>query len=143
MRSPQALSKLHGRTRRGSGTAQAEELARSLAAELVLLREENTRLRLEPHLPPDPGRLIERMRLALGDVAHAGDDDDAWRVLGEALVLREVLADLCREIVETLSEISGRLARVGPALAAPAETPVGQNGNGAVHGVAEEGSFDA
>lgn len=139
-----ALRSILLRARPSSGTAQAEALAKSLAAELVLLREENTRLRLERHLPPDAGRLIERLRSALGDAVRLSDDDDAWRVLGEALVLREMLADICREIIETLVEISDRLAELGPAADEPAGPPFEQNGNGTVHTAAlDEEDLDA
>jgi hypothetical protein len=85
-----------------------------LEAELALLREENARLRFERAQRPDAGSLVERLR-ALSAAQPPDEDhrDAAWHLVGEALVMREVLVDVCKEIGQTTITLQTRLSNLG------------------------------
>jgi hypothetical protein len=85
-----------------------------LETELALLREENARLRFERAQRPDAGSLVERLR-ALSEAQPHNEDhrDAAWHLIGEALVMREVLVDVCKEIGQTTITLQTRLANLG------------------------------
>jgi hypothetical protein len=99
----------------GSG-ADAEELA-VLHAELVLLREENARLRGAQDQRHDLLHLLGRAR-ALPAVAPdaEGLGDDAAQLLIDGLVIRESLLEICAEIERAMVAFTARLH----ALASPA-----------------------
>jgi hypothetical protein len=85
-----------------------------LEAELALLREENARLRFERAQRPDAGSMVERLR-ALSAAQPPDEDhrDAAWHLVGEALVMREVLVDVCKEIGQTTITLQTRLSDLG------------------------------
>ena len=100
----------------GDGDPDREPLA-ALHAEVLLLREENARLRGAQHQRAELARLLGRAR-ALPDAA-ADDDalgDDAAQLLIDGLVIRESLLEICEEIERTMAAFAGRLE----ALASPA-----------------------
>ena len=83
--------------------------------EFALLREENARLKVERHRPPDAGRIIEHMR-DLGRVhpVEQGDGetaqpDRAGQATGEYLAIRDDLVAACQEVQQAIEGIRGRL----------------------------------
>jgi hypothetical protein len=103
--------RLIGRRREGG----AEWLEReALEAELVLLREENARMKVDAARPPGPGRAVERIRgvAAAAEAAPAKEPDggdEAWHALAEATMLREVLTDMCDEVQGAIAAVQNRL----------------------------------
>jgi hypothetical protein len=86
-------------------------------AELALLREENARLRMERAQRPDAGTMIERLRsLSSSPLAEEDVDDEAWHLFTEALVMRDVLIDVCKEIGQTAITLQTRLGELTPDL---------------------------
>ncbi len=86
-----------------------------LEMELSLLREENARLKVERHRPPDAGRVIERMR-DLGREHPAGERDGeiaqpdrAGQAIVECLAMRDGLVAACQEVQQAIQGIRGRL----------------------------------
>jgi hypothetical protein len=113
---------------RGAG----EPLA-SVHAELVLLREENARLKAAQHRRADVSRLLDRARsLPTAAADRDGASDDTAQLLFDGLVIRESLLEICREIERAMVAFeaklealaSAALERPGPALAEH------RNGNG-------------
>ncbi|MGO9752496.1 MAG: hypothetical protein ACLP8S_00655 [Solirubrobacteraceae bacterium] len=80
-------------------------------AELMLLREENARLKAQLHRPSDVGTLIEQLRRL---AAESGSEalDDVWSLLSECLVIREGLDQACTEIQAAIGDVKRRLARL-------------------------------
>jgi hypothetical protein len=115
--------------RRWPRTAETEALDQTgeplavLHAEVLLLREENARLRGAQHQRAELARLLGRAR-ALPDTASdtAGDTDtdtlgdEAAQMLIDGLVIRESLLELCEEIERAMVGFGARLE----ALASPA-----------------------
>ena len=88
----------------------AGESLGALRAELVLLREENARLKAAPHQAPDIAQLLGARALAAG--ARLDDDsvaDETTRVLVEGLVIRESLLEICQEIERAMVSFEARL----------------------------------
>jgi hypothetical protein len=88
----------------------AGESLGALRAELVLLREENARLKAAPHQAPDIAQLLGRARslpaVRLDDDSVA---DETTRVLVEGLVIRESLLEICQEIERAMVSFEARL----------------------------------
>jgi hypothetical protein len=83
-------------------------------AELALLREENARLRCERAQRPDAGSLVQRLRdLSAAQPPNEDHRDAAWHLIAEALVMREVLVDVCKEIGQTTITLQTRLRDLG------------------------------
>lgn len=95
-----------------------------IEAELVLLREENARLRMERVQRPDAGPMIDRLK-SLSAAAPPDEEqrDQAWHLIGEALVMREVLIDVCKEIGQTTITLQTRLSDLGLDLPGRDEAP--------------------
>lgn len=88
-------------------TAAQEELA--LKLQVMLLSEENARLKAERHRPSDIGTLIDQMR-ELGDQEGPGEVlDEAWTMLSECLVIRQGLEQACAEIQVAIAGVRERL----------------------------------
>ena len=86
----------------------------SIQTELVLLREENARLRFERAKPPDPDSMIDRLKsLSVAQPPSEDHRDEAWHLVGEVLVMREVLIDVCKEIGQTMITLQTRLSELG------------------------------
>jgi len=95
--------------RRRSDFEPAEPLG-ALRAELVLLREENARLKAAQHRGPDIAGMLGRARslpAARPDAASLGDE--TTRVLVEGLVIRESLLEICQEIERAMVSFEARL----------------------------------
>jgi hypothetical protein len=108
---PQPFRRFRASTGRSSGDAGYLE---SIQSELVLLREENARLRFQRAQPPGADSMIERLKAL--SVAHPPSEDsrdEAWHLISEALVMREVLIDVCKEIGQTMITLQTRLSELG------------------------------
>ena len=79
-----------------------------LNLELMLLREENVRLKSERHRRFDAGALIEQLRLRAATIDRAETADDAWAALSEYLLLRENVAQAGTEIEAAIAVIGKR-----------------------------------
>lgn len=109
--------------RRRTDTGLAVEPVVALRAELLLLREENARLKAAEHRGPDVGVLLGRARSFPATVPTDGDlADETTRVLVEGLVIRESLLELCQEIERAMVAFEARLSALQP--------PAGVNGHG-------------
>ncbi len=99
-----------------NGAGGGETLA-ALQAEVVLLREENARLKSAAHRDPDLGLLLERARSMPGIGGQAEDaGDEAAHLLTEGMVLREALLAMCRELTESMAVMESKLERLGGAI---------------------------
>ena len=99
-----------------------------LTLDLMLMREENVRLKSERHRPFDVGTLIDQLRLRTAEIDRAQTPDDALSLLGEYLLLRENLAQADVEIEAAITAIGERYpvlaAHVTPRQATPAANAV-------------------
>jgi hypothetical protein len=88
----------------------------SVHAELVLLREENARLKAAQHRRADVGRLLDRARsLPAATADSGGASDDTAQLLFEGLVIRESLLEICREIERAMVAFEAKLDALGTA----------------------------
>jgi hypothetical protein len=100
-----------GRSPSGDAIAMGE-----LEMELALLREENARLKVERHRPPDVGRVIERMRnLGLAFPAESrgedgSDDRQAAHAILECVAVRDGLVEACHEVQWAMQAMRSRLS---------------------------------
>jgi hypothetical protein len=85
-----------------------------LQAEVVLLREENARLKTAGDREPDLGALLDRAR-SLPRVGNAPEDrtDEAAQLLVEGMVMRESLLAVCRDVSQAMGLIEARLTTLG------------------------------
>ena len=81
----------------------------SVHAELVLLREENARLKSAPHQGADISSLLLRARSAPSRLDDRSVADETTRVLVEGLVIRESLLEICQEIERAMVSFEARL----------------------------------
>jgi len=106
----------------------------SVHAELVLLREENARLKAAQHRRADVGRLLDRARsLPAATADSGGASDDTAQLLFEGLVIRESLLEICREIERAMVAFEAKLDALGTAAVdrpGAAAFEHGGNGNG-------------
>jgi hypothetical protein len=88
----------------------------SVHAELVLLREENARLKAAQHRRADVGRLLDRARsLPAATADSGGASDDTAQLLFDGLVIRESLLEICREIERAMVAFEAKLDALGTA----------------------------
>jgi hypothetical protein len=128
-------SRFRRRLERFKGLAETHELPGSLDDEaelrlqLMLLREENARLKAARHQPPSPGTAIDRVRMLSTPATEAEQADDAWSVLADCLVIRESLDQACVEIQRAISSVRDRLDGITDRIdASTAVTGAGANG---------------
>jgi hypothetical protein len=93
------------------GAAPQAESASDLHTELVLLREENQRLRAAGDAAPDLATMLERIRRV---PSPPGEDpvDEAAAMLVQDMVIRESLVEICRMLRRTSTELEAQLLRV-------------------------------
>jgi hypothetical protein len=84
-----------------------------LRVQVMLLQEENARLKAARHKPADPGTVIEEMRTLANSGAMNELLDEAWSVLAECLALREGLDRACIEIQAAMTSVRERLSTLG------------------------------
>jgi hypothetical protein len=99
-----------------------------LKLQLMLLREENARLKSARHQPASPGSVIDRVRLLSTTYDDGEALDDAWAVLNECLVIREGLDEMCAEILRAIERVRERLALTLSIERAPHEGTSGADG---------------
>lgn len=101
--------------------------AAAVHAELLLLREENARLKAAQHQRADVSRLIGRARsLTNAELDHDSLSDDVEQLLVEGLLIRESLLEICQEIERSMVAFEGKLnalADLGPDRQRPAPAP--------------------
>ncbi len=102
---------------RGDGAQPGAERAVSaeeqeLRLELMLLREENARLRADRRQPTDLGVVIRQLRQLAGDAGDQDAADDVFAALAEVLVIRTEVDAVCVELEAALAAVRGRLARL-------------------------------
>jgi hypothetical protein len=104
-------------------SAAGESLS-SLRAELVILREENARLKAGKHQPLGVGELLERTRSLTKTAVH-GDNlvDETAQMLAESLVIRESLLEICREFERLMVALAGKLSALESPTAALRSVP--------------------
>jgi hypothetical protein len=102
-----------GGERASAGDAALGELE----MELALLREENARLKVERHRPPDAGSVIERMRHLGGESPTESRDEAAGpgssgQAVEDCLAMRDGLIAACHEVQLAMQGIRGRLGEL-------------------------------
>jgi hypothetical protein len=98
----------------GGQHAGAGESLESLQAELVVLREENARLKASQHQQQDLARLLGRARDLPAPEAHRdGVADEAAQMLVEGLVIREAMVEICQEIERSMVVFEAKLDALG------------------------------
>ena len=96
--------------RRRSDVEGEDESLTELRSELVLLREENARLKAAEHPGPAREGLPPRGRARAGArAADAGMAAETTKVLVEGLVIRESLLEICRQIERVMVSFEARL----------------------------------
>ncbi|MBV9915216.1 MAG: hypothetical protein JO153_01845 [Solirubrobacterales bacterium] len=88
--------------------AAGEDLA-ELQLDLLLLREENARLKSERHRPHDLGRLIDHVRAVAAQELAVENAEEGWRLLSECFLLREALAQAGVETEAAIAAVQQRL----------------------------------
>jgi hypothetical protein len=81
----------------------------ALQADALLLREENASLRVKLERSPDAGSVIERVRTVSASLTHGDGEDDAMQLYSEAIVMRNTLMEVCREIGQAMVSLEARL----------------------------------
>jgi hypothetical protein len=81
----------------------------SLETSIMLLREENARLKAERHRELDVGVLISKLRSIADEQGPAEALDETWSTLSECLVIREELIQACSEIHDAIDSVERRL----------------------------------
>jgi len=94
------------RERDGAGADVDQELT------LMLLREENARLKADRHRPADVGGTIDRLRLVAAEQTDPEVLDDVWGLLAECLTIREGLDHACDEVHAAISAVQERLTQL-------------------------------
>src|SRR5512133_544545 len=107
------------------------ELLASLHAELVLLREENARLKAARHQPSDIGGLLGRARtLSSAQIDRDGSSDETAQMLIDGLVIRESLLEICQEIERSMVAFQAKLNALALAAADHARSSTRNQANG-------------
>jgi hypothetical protein len=108
----------------------------SLHAEVLLLREENSRLKAAQHQRADISRLLARARsLSSPEADRDSVDDDTAQLLVDGLVIRESLLEICQEIERSMVAFEAKLNALASAATERTAVPVARNGTGG-HGLA-------
>jgi hypothetical protein len=98
-------------------SGSAESIA-SLHAEVLLLREENARLKAAQHQRADINRLLDRARsLSSAELDRDSLSDEAAQMLIDGLVVRESLLEICQEIERSMVAFEAKLNALASAAA--------------------------
>ena len=92
----------------GNGAIAEDQTA--LKLQVMLLSEENARLKAGRHRPSDVGTLIEQMRQLAAREGKGEALDEVWTMLSECLVIREGLDQACIEIQSAINDVRDRLS---------------------------------
>ena len=101
------------------GDGETQDGEGSLELTVLLLREENARLKAERHRPPDVGTMIAQMRRIALEQGEEELSDEAWSLMSECLVMREELNQACIEIKAAMSSLQDRLGRLAVTIQGP------------------------
>lgn len=96
----------------------AQDAESDLELTVLLLREENARLKAERHRPPDVGTMIDQLRRVADERGEEELSDEVWSLLSECLVIREELSQACIEIKAAMTAVQEHLGRVATAATA-------------------------
>ena len=113
--SPTAAREPFAGLRRLTGDANAQahtamdDDETALKLQVMLLSEENARLKAARHRPSDVGTLIDQMRLLAASEGEGEMLDEAWTMLSECLVIQEGLDRACIEIQSAIGDVRDRL----------------------------------
>jgi len=110
---PSAPDRVRRRFRRRSDDTiePGQEALATLHAELVLLREENARLKAARHQRADLSDVLDRARqLANDQLDRDSDADDAEQLLVDSMVIRESLLEICQEVERSMVAFEARLS---------------------------------
>jgi hypothetical protein len=92
------------------GSPGAADSRAALEAEVVLLREENARLKAARHQRQNVGDILERTRSLRTEELDRGNlADETAQMLVEGLVIRESLIEICHEIERSMVIFEARL----------------------------------
>lgn len=98
---------------RGEFDANADEQAvdegEDLEVQLMLLREENARLKMASRRDSDIGTLIGQLRRLGSSAGETEIGDEVWSLVTELLVIREGLERACIEIESSILTVHQRL----------------------------------
>jgi len=100
-----------------------------LKLELMLLREENARLKSARRHRPDIGTAIDQLRLLATTTTDPDHGDEIWSALTQTLLIREGLHQTCNELETAINTIRNRLDNLSPN---PQTTNTNPQRNGAV-----------
>jgi hypothetical protein len=100
-----------------------------LKLQLILLREENARLKAARHQPSSTGTVIDRVRMLPTPATEAEQADDAWSLLADCLVIREGLDQACVEITRAIESVRDRLETIADRI--DSSMPAAARANGA------------
>jgi hypothetical protein len=122
------------RSDRGEAPETESESFAVVRAELLLLREENARLKAAQHQRADVSRLIGRARsLAAAEPDRDSVSDDVEQLLVEGLLIRESLLEICQEVERSMVAFEGKLNALVAVTHAEAKIEHGDGyGSGAV-----------
>ena len=82
----------------------------ALEAEIVLLREENARLKAARRQPQNVGNMLERTRSPRPEeLGHGNLADETSQMLVDGLVIRESLIEICHELERSMVMFQARL----------------------------------
>lgn len=102
--------------RPAAGAPGATDARAALEAEVVLLREENARLKAARHQRQNVGKLLERTRSLRDEEFDRGNlGDETAQMLVEGLVIRESLIEICHEIERSMVVFEARLEALSSA----------------------------
>src|SRR5262245_56827329 len=127
------------RTRPAAADDGAGEAHAALHAEVLHLREENSRLKAAQHQRADIGRLLDRARSVSStdaDTDRDSHDDDIAQLLVDGLVIRESLLQIGQEIERSMVAFEGKLNALAVAATDHARLRVVSNHNGTGHDAA-------
>lgn len=126
------------RSRPAAADDGAGEALAALHAEVLLLREENSRLKAAQHQRADIGRLLDRARSVSTEASADPDsrDDDTAQLLVDGLVIRESLLQICQEIERSMVAFEAKLNALAATAVDRQRVRVESNTNGNGHGAA-------
>jgi hypothetical protein len=118
------LRRLRGDASTQANGAMAEDET-ALNLQVMLLSEENARLKAARHQPSNVGTLIDQMRLLAAGEGEGEVLDEAWTMLSECLVIQEGLDRACIEIQSAIGDVRDRLSALAIRFedGIPASTP--------------------
>jgi hypothetical protein len=118
--------------------AGGESLA-ALRAELLVLREENIRLKSRHNQRADLGRVLESARALPSADADADVADEAAQMLAHGLVIRQSLIAMCDEMQHAMGAVAAKLEALSPAEATNGNRRRRRTGSGPAGMASENG----